>query len=224
MIMNKKFTATLAALVVAGGMSAFGQGFVNFSTAIHYVYDDFSTPGTGVTSTSGNIDATFLWAASGSTDPLGTGLATTGVSSAGNAWSTIGSMLTSGWTVAVNAGTSAEADDNPIGTAGQLNYLTANPFALSGSAAGGIYSVVVIAWNNAGGTLNTLEQAEAAGTAVGYSSVFTDPTGASSTSPVNAFSNDGMAKFGVSSVPEPTSIALAGLGGLSMLFLRRRKA
>jgi hypothetical protein len=33
-----------------------------------------------------------------------------------------------------------------------------------------------------------------------------------------------LALYGVAAVPEPASLALAGLGGLSMLFLRRRKA
>jgi hypothetical protein len=222
MIMNiKKITVTLAALVVAGGMSAFGQGFVNFSTAIHYVYDDFTTAGTGVVNTTGGIDATFLWASTSTSDPLGTGLATTGVTSAGSAWSTISSMLTSGWTVASDVtGTAKEADDAPIGTTAQLNYGT---FELGNTTGGNSYSFVVVACNNQGGTLGTLAQAEGAGTAVGYSSAFTYATGAASTSPISTFNNSGLTKFGVSPVPEPASLALAGLGGLSMLFLRRRK-
>ena len=48
-----------------------------------------------------------------------------------------------------------------------------------------------------------------------------------STSPVNSMTSEYPANgenILLSPVPEPTTLALAGLGGLSMLFLRRRKA
>jgi len=221
----KKQIAILATLMVAGSLSAFGQGYVAFSSALAYVIDEYSTPGVGTSANSGGIDATFLWAATTATDPLGAGLATTGVTSASStAWTTVATMLSSdGWTLAQNvAGSSpVEADNSPISTVGALNYGTLN---LGGITGGNVYQLVVIAWYNNGGTIANLSQAEQAGT-IGWSSAFDYTTAASSTGTLSQFSATGqMPKFGVVTVPEPTTLALAGLGGLSMLFLRRRKA
>jgi len=222
MIMNIKTTATLAALVAASGLTAFGQGYVVFSAAKNNVYDDFTTSGTSVVS-SGTVNATFLWAATGTTDPLGAGLAT-GATTAGGAWATIETMLTSGWSIAQNAGqANAEADvttGTAITTKGNLSY-SGGEFGLTGSTAGSSYEFVVIGWAATGGA--SLANAENS-SAVGWSSAFTYATGASSLATPPTFGNSGEAPFGVAPVPEPASLALAGLGGLSMLFLRRRKA
>jgi len=225
MIMNMKLTATFAALVAATGMSAFGQGYVIFDTTKGNVYDDFTTPGTSVAS-SGTVTATFLWAATGTADPLGAGLAT-GATSAAGGWASIESMLSSGWTIANNAGTSAEADVTTgvaNTTKGNLAYNGGSNFALTGSVGGTSYEFVVIGWAaTAGGSLGAAE----GNGAVGWSSAFTYATGAGSLATPDTFSVAGETPFGVAPVgatPEPTSLALAGLGGLSMLFLRRRKS
>jgi hypothetical protein len=224
MIMNMKLIATLAAVVAAGSLSAFGQGYVLFATTKNNVYDNFTTPGTSVIAP-GDVTATFIWAATGTTDPLGAGLGTT-ASTAGNGWTAIASALTNGWSVAQNFTTSTEADkaDNNGGVqAGAISYNSSTSFALSGNyTAGGSLEVVVIAWDNVGGA-GTLGAAEAAGDAVGWSSAFTYATGATPGSTISNFSVSGETPFGVAPVPEPASLALAGLGGLSMLFLRRRK-
>jgi len=224
MIMNIKLTATLAALVAATGMTAFGQGYVLFATSKNNVYDGFSTPGTGVVAP-GDVTATFLWAPTGTTDPLGAGASSTGSTSAAGAWASIESMLSSGWSVAVNAGTSNEVDkaDNNGGVqAGAISYNSSVSFALQGTTGGSSYEFVVIGWDNLTGA-GTLEQAEDP-QAVGWSSAFTYATGATSGSTISNFSVSGETPFGISPVPEPASLALAGLGGLSMLFLRRRKS
>jgi hypothetical protein len=224
MIMNIKLTAALAALVAATGMTAFGQGYVAFGTSKNNVYDDFSTPGTSVVAP-GDVTATFLWAATGTSDPLGAGQASTGVANASSAWATIQTMLSSGWTVAENFATSNEVDnaDTASGVAkGDFNYNSGGSFQLAGTAAGGSYEFVVIAWDNLTGA-GTIEQAEDP-QAVGWSDSFTYQTGATPGSAISNFSVSGETAFGVSPVPEPASLALAGLGGLSMLFLRRRKS
>jgi len=229
MIMNMKLTAALAALVAAGGMSAFGQGYVLFNTSKNDVYDNFTTQGTSVVAP-GDVTATFLWAGTGTSNYLGAGLATAATSSAGG-WASIATMLSSGWTIGANynggaAATEADVTDNAGGTQkGALPYNAGTSFQLNASTAGASYEFVVIAWDNLGGAA-TLGAAETAAAALGWSSAFTYATGATSSSGINNFSQSGEAAFGVApgSTPEPTSLALAGLGGLSMLLLRRRKS
>jgi len=41
--------------------------------------------------------------------------------------------------------------------------------------------------------------------------------------PTSVFASGGISQFTLYAVPEPATLALAGLGGISMLFLRRRK-
>jgi hypothetical protein len=224
MIMNKKIAATMAAVLLAGGISAFGQGYVIFLTAKNNVYDNFSTSGVGAVAP-GDVTATFLWAATSATDPLGTGLATTGVTSAGQAWASIQSMLSSGWSVANNFVTSNEVDqaDNAAGVQkGAINYNGGSSFQLANAVGGDTYQFVEIGWDNLTGA-GTLAQASDP-VAVGWSSSFDYTTGATSGSAVDTFAQAGNTSFGIASVPEPASLALAGLGGLSMLFLRRRKS
>jgi len=214
--------ATLAAVTCAAGMTAFGQGYIEFSTSGGFVYDDFTTPGTDVKAP-GNVTTTFLWAANNTTSPLGAGVATTGTASGSGADATITSMLTSGWTVANNFSTGVEADNvvHASGpTQGGIGYGT---FQVTGTSSAGInYEIVVVGWASTEGS--TLSAALQAGGPIGWSTAFSYASGASSTSPLSQFSAAGVGTpFGVAPVPEPASLALAGLGGLSMLFLRRRK-
>jgi hypothetical protein len=44
----KKQIAILSTIIAASGMSAFGQGYFNFLSSGSHVYDEFTTPGTGV--------------------------------------------------------------------------------------------------------------------------------------------------------------------------------
>ena len=70
--------------------------------------------------------------------------------------------------------------------------------------------------------MTTLSEAEAAGAPVGWSSVFSYTLG--SGPPAGAPVQTDVPAFGINYVPEPTTLAFAGLGGLSMIFLRCRKA
>ncbi|HEX3626374.1 MAG TPA: PEP-CTERM sorting domain-containing protein [Verrucomicrobiae bacterium] len=225
----KKQIAILAAIFVAGGLSAFGQGYVNFTTGGGFVYDEFTTPGSDVAS-SATVDVTFLWATTGATDLFGTGVATTGSNSGATGFGELSTMLSSGWSIAYNVGGASPVEAQVLTSSsglakGGINY--SSSFALgtstgADSTAGGTYQFVVVGWNAAAGS--TLEAAMADASAFGWSSSFQYASGASSSSPVSALSSSGLSKFGVAPVPEPTTLALAGLGGLSMLFLRRRKA
>ena len=217
--------ALLATLLAAGTLSAFGQAYVLFNSLPAYVYNEFTTPGVGTALNPSEIDATFLWAPTTAVDPLGAGQATTGVSVSGGDWFFVHQMISlDGWTVAQNFSTSTEADNDPISTIGGLNYNANTEFELGGATGGDVYQMVVVAWWNDGGTINNVAQAEAADNTIGWSSSFDYTTGVANTSPVDQMSSEGLIRFGVAPIPEPTTLALAGLGGLSMLYFRRRQA
>jgi len=215
----KKQIAILATIVATSGLSAFGQGYVVFSAPAGYVYDEFTTPTTSVKSST-TAEVAFLWAATGTADPLGAGLSTTAPQSGANGYSLIAGMLSSGWSIGLNGAAQAATATEGSFSAGGFSYGGGSSFALANSTAGSSYEFVAIAWNASAGSTFPSSSASA----FGWSSAFTYATGSSSGATVNSFPGSGMTAFGVAPVPEPTTLALAGLGGLSMLFLRRRKA
>jgi hypothetical protein len=133
---------------------------------------------------------------------------------------------------------------------GQLlgNNFASNPGAMTGpGTSGGVgvnlnggttYFAMLVGWS-AGlganwGAVSTLLAQGFAGQA--NPQLFFGNTGISTITPFTAigagdplvfptvFSNGSLTLFSAQAVPEPTTLALAGLGGLSVLFLRRRKA
>jgi hypothetical protein len=135
-------------------------------------------------------------------------------------------MLSSGWNIALDYDTSNEVDvvDNDGGVqAGAFNYNGGAEFQLNNTTGGDTYEFVVIGWDNQGGD-STLEQAMNADIAIGWSGAFNYTTGAGTQGSVVSFTTAGETAFGIAPVPEPTPLALAGLGGLSLFFLRRRKS
>lgn len=246
----KKQIAILATIVAASGFNAFGQGYFQFNAGTKDVYDEFTTPGVGVLSA--DMTVALLWAASGTSDSLtavagsggpsgntsayglrsgtaGVQVATNGVTSVAsvNPITTIQNMLGAGWTMAVNASSGTTGFGSivtaPTAATGLFTYTGGlsggNDFQIQGTTAGGTYEFIAIAWNASAASYNLAS-------AIGWSNPITVVTGANSTDPNGqlALSAIGENQFGVAPVPEPATLALAGLGGLSMLFLRRRKA
>jgi hypothetical protein len=78
------------------------------------------------------------------------------------------------------------------------------------------------AWFN-GGQYATYEAAALAGVNNGKSPVLTINLKASTDPTVQSLNDAGLQPFAVSAVPEPSTIALAGLGVASLLLFRRRK-
>jgi len=227
-------------LVAVGGFSAFGQGWMTFDGAVGRVYDEFTTAGVGIRAPS-DVNVAFLWAATGTADPLtlvnGTGgpssdgqgrggnatptlqVATNGVASVASQWGTITSMLSSGWSWGKdqNAGNVIAIAN---GTSGAYVY-GSNPLELLGSTAGASYEIIAVAWDAASGATVPVSSL-----AMGWSNPFVYITGTSAGDPVATtfFSQSGVNQFGVASVPEPTTLAFGALGGLSLLLMRRKKS
>jgi hypothetical protein len=216
----KKQLALLTILFTVIGTNAFAQGYVEFTTSKDYVYD-----GGGIVAP-GNVTSTFLWALVGTSDPLGSGIPTDGTTYVASGWSTVSSMLSSGWTVAQNANSgNAEVDvaDTASGNSeGAIDYNGGSTFQLANTTAGDTYELVVVGWDNLGGA-TTLEEAMG-DTHMGWSNPFDYATGATAGSTLEQFNQSGMEPFGLIPLPEPATLALAGLGGLSMLLIRRRKS
>jgi hypothetical protein len=91
------------------------------------------------------------------------------------------------------------------------------------SAATNLYGPVTVqvrAWYNGGGAYTSYDQALAAGQNVGES----NPVSLRLADPTSVVPEmNGLLPFTVGTVPEPSQLALLGLGGLSLWLFRRRK-
>jgi len=217
----KKFMkmCVLGAIVVASSSTAFGQGYATFGGRMN----TFSEGG----GSDAPFDATFLWAPSTVTsaaiEAIEPSSQVDGVYySFSAAWADIQASLTGAggsWTAATTGGVNVIAAGNSNGSF-LWNGLAASPIDNAG-APGTTDSLFVIAWPTEGGLYNTLSAAEAASVPVGWSAIFDYTLG--SAPPAVPAAVTVVPDFGIPS-PEPTALPLIGSGGLSMLFLRRRKA
>lgn len=221
----KKIIAISLAAVTLAGTSAFGQGYFQFQTGKSQAYDGFTTP--GASAAGATVTVAFLWAASGSTVSLpltstpitGNSLTVESYTDA-QAWTAI---LGSGFTPAVNANGSTAAVQLTAAN-GSVSYNGGTSFGVQGtatSASATPYALYLVGW---GGGYSTLAAAAAAHAPVGWSSVFTYTAGANASSSIANFAA-ASPNFGVffPVVPEPTTLALAALGGASLLLFRRKK-
>jgi hypothetical protein len=232
----KKQIAILATIIAASGFTAFGQDWITVGTSTHgNVWDSFSGP-TPTMAGLNDVNIEVLWATDGTADALGAGTGTNSTGTATGGQATITSMLASGWTLAQNygsgngtaaLGTVETATEGSGKTAGQITpYNGGNSFQLSTAStgiSGSTIELVLIGFNGSASSYSTA-------TALGWTSMLTDPVGLNAADPNGTTTQNGdsgFAAFGVESVtatPEPATLALACLGGLSMLGLRRRKA
>ncbi|MDR3434490.1 MAG: PEP-CTERM sorting domain-containing protein [Rouxiella aceris] len=90
-------------------------------------------------------------------------------------------------------------------------------FSVAGTTASSTVYLELYVWE--GNTYSTYAAALAGGDYTGVSGVFTNPSGGGAAQP---FALTGMPDVLVT-VPEPTSMALAALGGASLLLFRRKK-
>lgn len=114
----------------------------------------------------------------------------------------------------------ANGDNTVFGTPGQFTDITGNVYDVPGVAADAVGFFQVEAWL---GSDATYAAALLDGSAVGTSGIYqtlTGGTGAIQGPPRSV--GDGMPSFLVAT-PEPTTLALCGLGAASLLLFRRRK-
>jgi len=160
-------------------------------------------------------------------------IVTYGAGSGGTLGTGISSAFTVGvyyglGTVSVSADPTGIADPSTLGAIvlgsgpGATTPVLSNPGYFSstssfnvGGSAGGTVTLEIVAYNGA---------SYAASTVRGHSTAF-QIADVANTAPVPAYVGTSMPGFSVFavSVPEPTTFALAGLGGLSLMLFRRRK-
>ena len=223
-----KKTLLIATTVLAlSGLSSMAQGFVAFQTPTRGTWDLFTAANLGTPKLGATENIAFLWAASGT--PLIASIQSSTVTNnlAANTQAT--TSIAADWTAILSDPNFHLAVDGitsltPIlatAASGAASYNSAGSFPIASSTAGATISMYVIGWDK---QYATPAAAAAANSAVGWSSVFSYATGASSIATVSTFAASGFVPFGVvPTVPEPATFALAGLGMAAMLVSRRRK-
>ena len=228
----KKQIIALSVALLATVSSSFAQGYVTVATGNNYVWNEFTTLGSGV---KGNADVAIAvyWAPSGTVDPrsaVGTqfpagatqSVATNQVTSITGQANINSTMTGAGFTLATVYNSGGTVISQTIGATGNINYGQTQIQGMTGNTT---YELVVVGWNASAGGASALTGHTY--TAIGWSNPFNYTAGAASgdTSALATFNADGMVKFGVapSGVPEPGTMALAALGGASLLLFRRRK-
>jgi len=162
----------------------------------------------------------------------GAGAGGTQGSAVGAAGWTVGLYYAPGSVLGATAGNDVPGGPFVLGTgvgstavlAGPTTGSTAGQFLASGvflidpvGAAGATFTIQVVAYNGANYANSTIR---------GHSAAFTMTTSSSSAPTPNAVGSfmQGFSVLPVAVVPEPTTLALAGLGGMAFLVSRRRKA
>ena len=187
--------------LAAGAVSSYGQGFIaldNYNSSAHPLI----TFGAG---SGGTVGAGLF----GATWTVGLYFA------AGNVTGSADSTSGNGIPLGLNLGTGGAAGGATTGfLTGPLagEFSAASYFQASPLVNGGTVTLEIVAYNGANYAASTIR---------GHSSAFTIAALPGTQFPNNV--GDFMTAFGVTPVPEPTTLALAGLGGLASLVMLRRK-
>jgi hypothetical protein len=194
--MNTKATILAAAVLALASASSFAQGTISFLNTTTTLVTTNSGQSTGnATSAMGIKIQLFYQPDTGGSAP--TAFSTLGA--AGN-WESLGSAgLTVGSPLAGRFGPSTLTTGTDV-------------------AAQGNVWLMAVAWNGGEATYGAITVP--ATSYAGYSAVWSQATGGGANGPV---STTGFAGLQLLPVPEPSTIALAGLGAASLLLFRRRK-
>jgi hypothetical protein len=210
----KKLILSLA-LVAAGLFSASAQGTVKFYniSSLYLVSTNGATTGKMATPTGGDGLYYFALLVDASTP-------------------TSSNPLTGGWALAEAAGIPLVGTNYSL--VGTINGTgSASGVAVDNWAAGTSDYIELVGWSASLGTsYSTITGELATGwTSTGYygvsseGSIISGGSGSPAAPPTLLFGGTGIASgFTLTAVPEPTTMALAAMGGLSLLALRRKKA
>ncbi len=223
--MKKLLIITTVASLTA--LSSFAQGYCQFSGSTRGTWDLFTAANLGTPKLGATMNVGFMWG-SGPAAITSIQAATLTNSLAANAQAT--ASIPADWTAILGDSNFHLAVDsttgNPMTVAnvanGSWSYSDAGGtiVPIAGTSANSTVSIYIIGWDK---QYATAAAAQAAGSAVGWSSVFSYGLVSNTGTPVS-MPLSGSVPFGVvPPVPEPASFALAGLGMAAMLVSRRRK-
>jgi hypothetical protein len=227
----KKIIALSVLTGCLAATSSFAQGWLQLNSLRSQVWDGFTTAGADALSS--KVDVAWFWAAGANVaNPMPgqlansstTGNSTTTAATAGytapTAWSDI---LGSAFTLV----TDANAGNAPVivttTTKGAATYIAGAGFAIPSTSAGGSITLVEVAWNSA---FATPTAAQTGGSSIGWGYLGSLVLGTSATDPNIVNGAAAIPSFGVFTpvaTPEPGTMALAALGGASLLLFRRKK-
>ena len=210
----------IGTLIATFSGAAFGQGYFLFTGTKSTVYDGFTGSSAGLTS---NVNVAFLWAASGvpQVDSILAAVPTTATTlnqtwTAAAAWTAI--LTDPNFTLALNANSGNAVVVQQTTSQGAWSYNGGAVFGINGTTAGTAVQVFEIGWSSA---YATPALASAASAAVGWSGAWAYTPTLFTASPNTMTAPAHWGTGGL--VPEPSTLALAGLGGLGLLLFRRRK-
>jgi len=227
--MKKLLTiATVAAAL--SGLSALGQGYFLFTGSAKTEWTGWlnGTPQIGAVQAGSNNVAFLIGTGTPLVDGLEASTATNAVQNLTTLFGMTGGTNVTAWYDILNDPDYSLATYNTGGTRVILAPNASNGAIGTGtevevngtSSAGGTISIYVIGWSAA---YATPQAAALAGSPVGWSAPFSYTYANSIGTPLN-FTQSGLGNYMVdpAPIPEPTTLALAGLGGLSLLLFRRR--
>jgi hypothetical protein len=194
----------LLAIGVAAGMTSYGQGAIKLDT--YNTYGPYVTYGAGSDGVLGaKVGSTYTMGLYYVIGNVAIGADPTGIA--------VPSTLSGGLVLGTGLGSTAQ-----FATAGApLGAAYANDaYNVPGTVATGGTTVTfeIVAYNG-----STYANSTDRGHSVAFQLVTSD-----SSSPTTVKTGSAMPAFTVLPVPEPSTLALAGLGGLSLLLMRRKKA
>jgi len=219
----KKIIAIAVVAAAFATTGAFGQGYFTVSTGKSVAFDGFSTAGTSLLDT--KVGVALFWAAASTTTPFAlastpiTGNSTTVESySASQAWAALtGSSFVQATSTAIGGNVQSTTSST-----GVLKYNNGTTFDITGTSAGTTYSLLFVSYDAT--QYASAAAAALGGGAIGWSVVVQSTAAISTgTPPSPALGQFGTFTPAVVVSPEPTTVALAGLGGLALLGLRRKK-
>lgn len=220
--MKRNIIITMLAVSLTA-TSTFGQGWLYLLSARSQVWDGFTTP--GIATVSSHVNVALFWAPGANVaNPMP--LASSPINSdsgfgTASLWS---DLFTSSFTLTQDASSGNNDVIVTTTTRGIVVYapvgggsIAGASWSINGSTADETITLLEVGWNSA---YATPQMAASAGAAIGWSYLNSFTLAAAPTDTGN--NTPAFTPFGIF-VPEPATLALVGLGGLSLLVFRRRK-